>query len=422
MLSAEQRRDAEAAFASRANCVIVATSALELGIDIGDLDRVIQIDAPTTVSRFLQRMGRTGRRNGAGRNCLFLSTSDEALVQATALIKLWRAGYIEPINAPPLPYHVVAQQIMALSLQEQGIERTGCHDWIGRVPFVAALASTELDEIIRWMLSQGILWDDDGVLCFAEEGEARFSRRNYMELLSIFTSPPLFRVFHGRQELGMVDQLSLIGRRRDARVILLGGRAWVVTNIDWQRRTAYVTPTDSPGRSRWFGEAQGLSYALCQEMRQVLTSTATQEGLSQRAANKIDEIRNGHDMVADADHTMLTRGPTRWEWWTFGGAKANASIAPAVRSHLDTRVDFGSLLISIDGDASMETVVHALEDLRSREASCFQPEIDDRALEGLKFSECIPRDLGIASLQARLVDSVAVERILAEPIRAMSGG
>ena len=63
-LGAEERRLAEQAFAQRQNCVIVATSSLELGIDVGDLDRVIQIDAPATVSSFLQRMGRTGRRAG----------------------------------------------------------------------------------------------------------------------------------------------------------------------------------------------------------------------------------------------------------------------------------------------------------------------------------------------------------------------
>ena len=66
--------------------MIVATSSLELGLDVGDLDRVIQIDAPATVSSFLQRMGRTGRRPGRPSNCLFLATSDEGLLRAAALL------------------------------------------------------------------------------------------------------------------------------------------------------------------------------------------------------------------------------------------------------------------------------------------------------------------------------------------------
>src|SRR5690606_1893789 len=71
-LALSDRAAAERAFEERDNCVIVATSALELGIDVGDLDRVIQIDAPPTVSSFLQRMGRTGRRPGTRASCTFL--------------------------------------------------------------------------------------------------------------------------------------------------------------------------------------------------------------------------------------------------------------------------------------------------------------------------------------------------------------
>src|SRR4029077_5071278 len=81
-LSKEERRDAEEAFAQAQDCVIIATSTLELGIDVGDLDRVIQIDAPFSVASFLQRLGRTGRRPGAVRNCLFLATNDNALLRA----------------------------------------------------------------------------------------------------------------------------------------------------------------------------------------------------------------------------------------------------------------------------------------------------------------------------------------------------
>jgi ATP-dependent Lhr-like helicase len=74
-LSDDERRDAERAFVESSDCIIVATSTLELGVDVGDLDRVVQIDAPSSVSSFLQRMGRTGRRRAASRNCLFLATT-----------------------------------------------------------------------------------------------------------------------------------------------------------------------------------------------------------------------------------------------------------------------------------------------------------------------------------------------------------
>ncbi len=100
-LSQEERHRTEKAFAQESDCVIVATSVLELGIDVGDLDRVIQIDAPLTVASFLQRMGRTGRRAGTVRNCLMLATKTDRLLQAAALTELWESGFVEPIVPPP---------------------------------------------------------------------------------------------------------------------------------------------------------------------------------------------------------------------------------------------------------------------------------------------------------------------------------
>ena len=95
-LALSVRAAAEHAFQEGSNCVIVATSALELGIDVGDLDHVIQIDAPNSVSSFLQRMGRIGRRVGTTANCTFLTTDSESLLRAAAIIDLFRQGYVEP--------------------------------------------------------------------------------------------------------------------------------------------------------------------------------------------------------------------------------------------------------------------------------------------------------------------------------------
>ena len=91
-LGREERHRAETAFAEADNCVIVATSTLELGIDVGDLDRVIQIDSPATVAGFLQRIGRTGRRPGTSRNALFLATGKDALLQSAGVLRLWADG------------------------------------------------------------------------------------------------------------------------------------------------------------------------------------------------------------------------------------------------------------------------------------------------------------------------------------------
>ena len=107
---------AERAFAEGRDCVIVSTSALELGLDVGDLDRVIQVNAPTSVAAFLQRIGRSGRRPGTRRNCLFLALRENNLLVAAGLLLAWSRGFVEPVAAPAEPRHIVAQQLLALCL------------------------------------------------------------------------------------------------------------------------------------------------------------------------------------------------------------------------------------------------------------------------------------------------------------------
>lgn len=124
-LSAEERRRSEHAFAEARDCVIVATSTLELGIDVGDLDRMIQIGAPGSVSSFLQRLGRTGRRPGTVRNCLFIATQPDHLLRTLGLLHAWGRGYVEPVVPPPVPLHLDAQQIMAALFQEGTVPRYG---------------------------------------------------------------------------------------------------------------------------------------------------------------------------------------------------------------------------------------------------------------------------------------------------------
>ena len=220
-LSAEERRDSEVAFAQGQDCVIVATSTLELGIDVGDLDRVIQIDAPWSVASFLQRLGRTGRRSGSTRNCLFLTTSDNALLRAAALLSLWKDDYLEPVEPPKHPLHLFAQQIMALALQTGGI---GLEDW-QKMMIDSPIFGTEdpktLESIVDYMLEEGILWSDGARLVIGDAGEGYFGRRHFMDLISVFTSDPVFKVLHGRKELGDVDQITFLRECRDDQPIIL---------------------------------------------------------------------------------------------------------------------------------------------------------------------------------------------------------
>jgi ATP-dependent helicase Lhr and Lhr-like helicase len=417
-LSSEERRKGEDAFSVGSDCVIVATSTLELGVDVGDLDRVIQLDAPATVSSFLQRMGRSGRRSGSSRNCLFLATSRSALLRAAGLIELWASGYVEPVKPPPLPFHILAQQLMALALQEGGIGRSTWWDWICRMPAFSQIEQSDRAAIVAHMFEAGLLADDEGVLWFGRAGEEAFGRKNFMEIFSVFQAPPLFSVRHGIAEIGQVHETSFLVRGNSRPVLVLGGRGWKTTTIDWGKRIAYVEPSDELGRSRWFGFGQPMSFALCQAIKQTLQSGPNTEHFSRRGAEELQEAQSEFRWL-DPECTSLIRGDDQIQWWTFAGLRANATLTDSLRNI--PAAGFDNLCIRFDRGIPLEALEKSITNLREHPPK-FAPVADlERAIDQLKFSTCLPRQLAERMLAVRLADPDAVAGILAQPLRVVAG-
>jgi ATP-dependent Lhr-like helicase len=418
-LGLDERRRAEAAFAEASDCVIVATSTLELGLDVGDLDRVIQVDAPFTVSGFLQRLGRTGRRPGSRRNCLFLATSDDALLRACGLVQLWSEGYVEPVTPPPEPFHVLAQQWLALALQQGGIGRSERAAWLGQVPAFAAMAAADLAAIETHMVERGILTDDHGILSIGPEGERLFGRRNYMELFSVFTSPPLFTVFHGRAELGQVHQASFEIRHEDRPVLLLGGRSWRVTHIDWDRRVAYAEPTELRGRSRWLGEGGVLHFDLTRAMRRVLVRQACPAALSRRASDRLARICGEFPWV-DVSGTALVRdGEGQVAWWTFAGLRANAVLAGALGDLARGGRDPDNFALHLRPDATLAEVRERLRFADAEKLGALVP-VSRQALANVKFAPCLSEWLVERMVRSRVADARGARLVLSEALRSVT--
>ncbi len=406
-LSRDERRRAEAAFAEGNDCVIVATSTLELGIDVGDLDRVIQIDAPVSVASFLQRMGRTGRRQGTTPNTLFLITKPEYLLRALGLSLLWERGFVEPVSAPPRPLHIVAQQLLALCLQERRIGENTWFDWLADT----ALADrADAAPVAAYMRDKQMLESDQGMLFIGEEAEKAFGRRHFMELVSVFTTPPLIEVRHGRTHLGSVHESSFLVRDNQQPVVLLAGRSWALEEIDWRRRLAYVVPVADPGKSRWVGSGAPLSFAVCRAMRDVLSGSDPPVELSQRAVAQLASLRRDYEWVSTESTTLVTSdGRTRW--WTFGGTLANLELAWRLGPTGETSSGTDELSIPVRPGTTPAALRAALDNPRREPLP-----IDQSALTGLKFNECLAMDVAEEIVRERARDPDGVAACNARPM------
>jgi ATP-dependent Lhr-like helicase len=131
---------------------------------------------------------------------------------------------------------------MALALQEGGLGRVTWRDWLGSVPAFARMAAEEIDAIMQHMINSGILFEKDGILAMGQAGERQFGYRNFMDLFSVFSSPPLVSVFYGQSEIGQVHELTFQVSDDTPMVLTLAGRGWIVNHIDWSRLISQESP------------------------------------------------------------------------------------------------------------------------------------------------------------------------------------
>ncbi|WP_406527604.1 DEAD/DEAH box helicase [Streptomyces sp. I8-5] len=413
-LSADERRRAEEAFADARDCVIVSTSTLELGIDVGDLDRVIQIDAPGTVASFLQRLGRTGRRPGSTRNCLFLALDEAGLLSAAALLLLWSRGWVEPVIAPPEPRHIVAQQVLALCLQEHRVGDRLWQDWWGGLgPF-----GPPAEPLVRHLVTEGYLNRDGGMMFIGPEAEQRFGYRHFMDLTAVFTAAPEFTVLSGRNEIGTTDPALLTEKVAGPRRLLLAGRSWQVTYIDWSRRRCFVEPVDGGGKARWGGAGLSRtgSHALTRAAREVLLGETPPVAFTRRAESVLGQVREKAAELVHPDASVLVRGgrDTNVRWWTWAGYKANATLAASLGTAADPLQRPTDTYVRLREDITLQEWKQAKSDAAGR--LCL-PSVAPRALHGLKFSAALPARLAEATLAARLADLSGAAQALREPSR-----
>lgn len=398
-LSADTRRQAEQAFAERQNCVIVATSTLELGLDVGDLDRVIQIDAPGSVASFLQRLGRTGRRSGSRRNMLFIATTREGLLEALAITRLFKQGYVEPVRPPPVPYHLIVQQLFA-SVFEQGGEIVEADHvaMLGIIPGLAEARESGWPDLSEHLLASGYLVRTGMMLTAGPAAERRFRGKGLADLCVSFESPRAVAVMHGTNLLGYIDPLSLAGKKDSPVILALGGRAWRVESTDWIRLRVHVLPSKEKGSSQWLGQGRGASWVLAQEVRSILADEDSEQDktLSNRARLRLGEIREQMEETLCPGPFLAPDGGHMW--WTYAGLAENLLLAGRVTAA-------GGMYGAVTSwGVNFRLSAHALERVGGWDGLLGQEPFWEPQMEP-KFADLLPR---------RLVHDMTLRRVKAE--------
>ena len=297
-ISKEYRSDAESALKDPASKdTVVATVTLELGIDVGGLDSVVQIEPPYTCSSLVQRMGRSGRRGGV-QTMTMMCLEDPArwwtaieginmeLVKAVAMVELSVGeSWTETSAIPHLPYGLLYHQTMEYLKSGIGAKFSMLvSDVLSLYPF-REISKADYRDLLVNLVAQGQLERmPDGTLLIGDKGEKNVFGR---EFCSVFDVRKEIEVRCDGKSVGSIQEMPEIGQ-----AIQLAGHVWEVTGIKAKEMAVEVSMSDGTACNPWKSGTPPIDTQIMRKMLDVLSSDETYPYLDEEAAMRLDQCRS----------------------------------------------------------------------------------------------------------------------------------
>jgi ATP-dependent Lhr-like helicase len=280
-LSKDVRAETEALLKSGHPATVLCSSTLEMGIDIGSVRRVAQLDPPWSVASMRQRLGRSGRRDGEPA-CMCLYSRDESphsgssvtdllfpnLIRAVSLTRLMLSKWLEPHDGDRLHLSTLVHQILSCLRESGGMSAASLYANLIRIGAFGGVSEMMFRRVLKSLGNQEIIEQvPTGELILAPKGERITSDRDFY---AAFASSEEFAIRHDGRELGKL-QSSLVPPQGEN--LILGGRRWCVIDINSTAKTVFVAPAKG-GKAPVFRGAGGeIHNRVVEEMRCVLADS-----------------------------------------------------------------------------------------------------------------------------------------------------
>ncbi len=337
-LSPSLRQSAEEKMKDEDNYMTtVTTSTLELGIDIGRLERAFQIDAPFTVSSFLQRMGRTGRR-GDPPEMWFLMREDPPepramlpeyipwkLIQGIALVQAYlEEKWVEPPRLDRLPYSLLYHQTMATLASGGEMTPGELAQRVLSLSYFSRISADDFRVLLLHLLDiDHIEKTERGGLILGLEGERV---TNSFRFYAVFQENEEFTVRCESEELGTVVKPPPMGEK-----IAIAGHVWVVEEVDIKRHTVYCHQVKGIVPA-YFGDEPGdIHTHILERMKQVLSEDLSYPYLKPHAVARLAIARNMARKSGLLDDPLICLGGDMWALFPWLGSYAFLALERFIR-------------------------------------------------------------------------------------------
>lgn len=306
----------------------VTTATLELGIDIGKLECAFQIDAPFMVSSFLQRMGRTGRRERPPEmwfvmreeppevRAMLPSTVPWKLLQGIALVQVYlEEKWVEPPTFDRLPFSLLYHQSMSTLASAGELTPSELAEKVLKLNYFQRISIDDFKLMLQHLIKiDHMEKTEEGRLIVGLSGEKIV---NNFKFYAVFKENEEYTVRFGSEELGTIVMPPPPGEK-----IAIAGHVWLVEEVDHKRRTVYCDSVKGQVPA-YFGECPGdINTKILERMRRVLCEEKQYPYLMKNAVVRLEQARKTAELSGVAEKPLINLGGDMWAFFPWLGTYA----------------------------------------------------------------------------------------------------
>lgn len=385
---------------------IACTSTLELGLDIGSVEKVVQVNAAHSIASLIQRVGRSGRRNDEQSQLVLYATNPWSLLQSLACWQLYQEGFVEPLRTARQPYDLLLHQALSIVKERAGCSRAELVQLL-RTNYVfadlpTAHAEAVLDELIRRDWLEALPRE----LIIGVEGEFVVNSRDFY---SVFRTEPAFKVVHAGKTVG---EIPFSPQVQESENMLLAARIWKIQYVDVPAKRIEVVPANDGKRPKFFGSSGVVHARIRERMLQLLTSGSQHTELDPASQEALRLLRQEFACFAlppEPSHFRPVRvKDTTVTLYTFAGTKTNRTLEFLLR-----RLEIAYVCHEETSSFTLAMAPALLRDLLEQ-LRLFAEDIDFHLVDEIagnpalldfaKWGAALPLDLQAAIVKERYLD------------------
>lgn len=305
------------------NFTIACTSTLELGIDIGAVDKVVQIDATGSVASLIQRIGRSGRRGEQKSKLVLYATNSWSLLQSLACWVLHEEGFIDPPDVTARPYDLLLHQALSISKEHSGIKARELIDRLEKNDAFPNIEREHILEIVNHLIETDLLEKIHDELIIGIEGEKVVNNRDFY---SVFATEEDFQVMHTGNRIGSIPfSIQLV----EGENIFLAARIWKIVYIDFEAKKILVMNAHDGKKPHFSGNQPNVHKSIREKMMEILFSTDKFEVLNEASSTELNKLRREFvvfNLSREGLERPLLIKDSSSQLFTFTGTKINRAI------------------------------------------------------------------------------------------------